>query len=219
MMRYVPLRKVVELTGLHPHTLRKYADNGTIPSKRMPNGQRLFAVDKWLEDKPANTVCYARVSSHKQKDDLDRQVQWLQERYPQAEVVKDIGSGLNFKRKGLKAILERAMSGEQLTVVVAHSDRLARFGFDLISWLVERNGGRIVVLGKSAKGSPYSELVQDLMSVLTVFAARMHGLKKYRSQIQEDQAVSDAGAGGEVQAVDGGEQVVLQPDDRAPDQD
>jgi len=190
-MRYVKLIKAVELTGLHPNTLRKYADAGHIPSKRTPAGQRLFGIDAWLGVKTA-TACYARVSSHKQKDDLQRQVEWLAARYPDAEIVRDVGSGLNFNRKGLRALLERCLSGEQLTVVVAHQDRLCRFGFELVRWIIERNGGKIVVLGKSAKCSPFDELTQDLLSILGVFSARMHGLRKYRREISENNTLSDA---------------------------
>ena len=210
-MRYVPLRIAVQITGLHPHTLRKYADAGQIPSKRTPYGQRLFNIDAWV-GATTRIVCYARVSSHKQKDDLQRQVAWLKERFPEAEVVTDVGSGLNFKRKGLRALLERSLPGEQLTVVVAHADRLARFGFELISWILERNGGKIVVLGRSAKGSPTEELTQDLLAVLFVFAARLHGLRSYRDKIKEDKTLSDTGAGGADAAVDGGQPLVLQPD-------
>lgn len=192
-MRYQPLRKAVELTGLHANTLRKYADNGTIPSKRTPSGQRLFCVDAWIGSGSA-VVCYARVSSYKQKDDLQRQIAFLQDKYPQAEVVTDIGSGLNFKRKGLRSLLERAMQGEQLTVVVAHSDRLARFAVELIQFIIERSGGKVVVHSKSAKCSPTEELTQDLLAVLTVFGARMHGLRKYREKIKDDSTLSDDAA-------------------------
>jgi predicted site-specific integrase-resolvase len=202
-MRYIPLRKAVEITGLHPHTLRKYADDGTIPCKRTPFGQRLFNIDAWA-GVTATTVCYARVSSHKQKDDLKRQCEWLRERYPEAEIVTDIGSGLNFKRRGLRSLLERSLSGEQLTIVVAHGDRLARFGVELIRWVLERNGGRVVVLGKSAKGSPAEELTQDLLAILAVFSARNNGLRKYAKQIKEDPAVSNAESSGDDAIVDGG---------------
>jgi predicted site-specific integrase-resolvase len=152
----------------------------------------LFGIDTWVGVKSA-IVCYARVSSHKQKDDLERQVEWLKQRNPGSEIVIDIGSGLNFRRKGLRSLLERSLRGEQLTIVVAHSDRLARFGIELIRWVVERNGGKIVVLGKSAKGSPADELTQDLLAILAVFSARMHGLRKYRDKIKEDQTLSDTG--------------------------
>ncbi len=198
-MRYVKLREACEQTGLHPHTLRKYADNGVIPSIRTPSGQRLFDIDSFVGNQhPAHTVLYARVSSRKQQDDLERQIAYLKAKEPAAEVVTDIASGLNFKRKGLKAILERCLQGDKLTVVVAHRDRLARFGFDLIEWLIQRNGGEVVVLSKSAHTSPTHELFQDLLAVLSVFAARMPRLRKYRDEIAQDQALSDSPTTGDL---------------------
>jgi predicted site-specific integrase-resolvase len=104
-MAYIPLRKAVEFLGMHPNTLRKYADEGKIKSIKNEAGQRLYDVESYQRDAvdPA-TICYCRVSSRKQKDDLVRQVAFMRERYPYAEIVQDIGSELNFKRKGLRAI-------------------------------------------------------------------------------------------------------------------
>jgi len=194
-MSYLKLKEAVQATGLHPNTLRKYADEGTIPAIRTPSGQRLFNIDAFVgKQSQSEIVLYARVSSQKQQNDLERQIAYLRSKEPHAKLVTDIGSGLNFKRKGLKALLERCLQGDKLTIVVAHRDRLARFGFDLIEWLVEGNGGQIVVLSKSAHTSPSDEVVQDLLAVLSVFAARMHGLRKYRDEIKEDPTLSDRGA-------------------------
>ena len=198
-MSYVKLREACERTGLHPHTLRKYADTGVIPSIRTPSGQRLFDIDSFLgEQQPSHTIVYARVSSRKQQDELERQIAYLKAKEPHAEVISDIASGLNFKRRGLKALLERSLQGDKLTVVVAHRDRLARFGFDLIAWLIERNGGQIVVLSKSHHTSPTDELLQDLLTVLSVFAARMPGLRKYRDEIAQDKDLSNRPTTGDV---------------------
>ena len=86
------------------------------------------------------------------------------------------------------------MSGDKLTIVVAHRDRLARFSFELIEWLIERNGGKVVVLSKSHLASPADKLTADLLTILAVFAARMHGLRKYRDQIAQDTTLSDSDA-------------------------
>lgn len=190
---YISLRKAVKELGLHPNTLRKYADNGTIPSIKNAAGQRLFDVQCYIRGAvPASLVCYCRVSSHKQRDDLERQVAFMRDRYPTADIVRDIGSGINFKRKGLRAILLRLLAGDKLTLVVAHRDRLARFGFDLIQYLVEHNGREVVVLN-AVVHSPTVELTQDLLSILTVFSYRMHGLRKYRDQIKEAPLLTDSG--------------------------
>lgn len=184
---YYPSRKAAEILGLHPNTLRKYADNGTIHTIRTPSGQRRYDIDGFLgrRDGFSEAIGYCRVSGHKQKDDLARQRAYLEERRPDARIVSDVGSGLNFKRKGLNAILDRAMRGDRIEVVVAHRDRLARFGYDLIERIITRSGGRIVVLDDRSY-SPEDELSRDLLSILHVFSARMHGLRRYKSQIRED---------------------------------
>jgi len=190
-MKYLPSREAGKILGLHPNTLRRYANNGTIESFRTESGQRRYNVAAYLGlQKQTTTICYCRVSSPKQRDDLDRQVEFMRSRYPNAKIVKDIGSGLNYKRKGLKSLLERAMQGDKLEIVVAHKDRLVRFGFELIEWLVQQNGGKIVVL-KQTNLSPEQELTNDLLSIRNKFSCQMHGLRNYQSQVR--QALSNKG--------------------------
>ena len=125
------------MLGLHPQTLRNYAKQGKITFYRNSAGQRLYDVETYLHGKSApQLVCYCRVSSAKQRGDLNRQVAQMRELYPDAEIVTDVAGGLNWQRKGLLSILERLHRGDKLDVVVAHRDRLARFGFELIEWLV-----------------------------------------------------------------------------------
>ena len=185
-MSYVPLRKAVEILGLHPNTLRKYGDEGKIKMIKNEAGQRLYDAKSYIMGATrASTICYCRVSSAKQRDDLTRQVEFMQNHYPAAEVIKDIASGLNFKRKGLRAILDRILQGYKLKIIVASRDRLTRFGFDLIQYLVEQNGGEILVLDDTVQ-CPESEMVVDLLSIIQVFSCRIHGLRKYKEKIQED---------------------------------
>ncbi|HEY9803702.1 MAG TPA: IS607 family transposase [Leptolyngbyaceae cyanobacterium] len=181
-----PAVEAVKKLGLHPNTLRKYADNGKIESIKNEAGQRLFNVESYLRGATDRSlVCYCRVSSAKQRDDLGRQIAYMQSLYPEAEIIKDIGSGINFKRKGLQTLLDRLSKGDKLTLVVACRDRLARFGFELIEYMVEQNGGQIVVLDNTVH-CPESELTSDLLSILHVFSCRMHGLRKYSKKIKED---------------------------------
>ena len=186
-MAYIPLRKAVEFLGLHPNTLRRYADEGKIKSIKNPAGQRLYDVESYIRGDSIRTptICYCRVSSSKQRDDLDKQIAYMQSLYPDAEIIKDIGSGLNFKRKGLRSLLDKLLQGNKFILVVACRDRLARFGFELVQYMVEQNGGQIVVLDKTVH-CPQSELTQDLLSILHVFSCRMHGLRKYSKKIKED---------------------------------
>ena len=189
-MVHLPSRKAAERLGLHPQTLRRYAAQGKIPFYRNIGGQRLYDVDAFLRGKgDPHVVCYCRVSSPKQRGDLQRQVAHMREFYPGAEIVADVAGGLNWKRKGLLSILERLHRGDKLTLVVAHRDRLARFGFELIQWLVEQNGGQVVVLNQP-DASPESELTEDLLAVLHTFSCRMHGLRRYKRAIAEDKTLS-----------------------------
>ena len=172
--------------GVTPQTVRDWCNAGKIEVERTPGGHRRIVI---REEVPEKVVCYCRVSSYKQKDDLQRQVAFLSSEYPNAEIVKDIGSGMNAKRKGLRSVLESSMSGVKQTVIVAHRDRLGRFGFDLFRWIIERNGGELLVLNKT-EHSPESELTSDLLAILHVFSCRMHGLRSYKAKVAA--ALSDS---------------------------
>lgn len=183
-MQYIKGRDACSRLGVCMNTLRKMADDGRIETIRV-SGQRRYNVDAFLGlQQRQSVICYCRVSSYKQKDDLERQVSFMRGKYPDSEIIKDIGSGLNFKRLGLKAILERAMRGDRLHVVVAHRDRLARFGSELIRFVIESNGGKLVVLSEDSL-SPEQELTKDLLNIIHVFSCRMHGLRNYKKQVSE----------------------------------
>ncbi|MDM8551496.1 recombinase family protein [Desulfobacterales bacterium HSG2] len=134
-------------------------------------------------------MCYWRVSGCKQKDDLRRQAEYMRGRFPEAEIIRDVGSGV--RRKDIKTVLERATDGDKLGAVSAHKDRLSRFGTDLVRRIIDIPYGKLVVLDKSDI-SPGQEPVQDLLTVLHVFSCRMHGLRGYKNKIGE--AFSDKSA-------------------------
>ena len=117
--------------------LRKVAAKGALRVIRTPGGHRRDNVQGYLDEQSGTTLTtigYCRVSGHGQRDDLNSQVAYVQRHYPDAEIITDYGSGnINFKRKGLKvSILERLLRRDKLRVVVAHRDRLARFGSEVI---------------------------------------------------------------------------------------
>lgn len=188
-MKYVKISHAAKALGVHPNTLRNWARSGKIETVKTPGGQTHYAIDGILKESSGSIICYCRVSSFKQKDDLERQVEYMRGKYKDAEIVKDIGSGINFKRKGLATILDRLMRGEVITLVVAHRDRLCRFGFELFKHIVSFNGGKIVVLDEGVY-SPETELTKDLLTILHVFSCRMHGLRKYKDQVKADQDLS-----------------------------
>ena len=135
----------------------------------------------------------------------------MRELYPDAEIVTDVAGGLNWQRKGLLSILERLHRGDKLDVVVAHRDRLARFGFELIEWLVVQNGGTVLVLNQS-DASPESELTEDLLAILHTFSCRIHGLRRYRAAIAQDKGLSECPAEGSDSNLVGRQPMGLQPD-------
>lgn len=191
-MPYVTPREAANALGVSTRTLARWSEDGKIPTFKTEAGQRRYDISTYLKQKSTSTelarpstVLYARVSTSSQRDDLQRQTEALTANYPGCEVVTEIGSGLNFRRKKLNAILERIISGDIQLLVVAHKDRLARFGFDLIEWLCEKFHCKIVVLYQQ-KYSPETELVQDMLSVVHCFSSRLYGLRKYEKKLRTD---------------------------------
>ena len=192
-LMYVPSRKACLELGVHANTLRRWADEGKIRYIRTAGGKRLYDCSSIEENSSTKkNYCYCRVSSSKQKDDLERQVQFMSERFPDYTILKDVGSGLNFKRKQLLFLLEECAMGRVGTVVVAYRDRLCRFGFELLEWFFSKNSVKLVVL-EQQELSPQQELVADLLSVITDFSSRIHGLRKYRDKIKEDSSLPQQG--------------------------
>ncbi len=119
---------------------------------------------------------YARVSSNHQKEDLQRQIQDLQAAYPGHELIQDIGSGLNYHRKGFQRLLERVHEGTVDEVVVTHKDRLCRYGVELLEWLFTKTGTKLVVHCRDYQEvDPSRELADDLLAVCNFFVARNNG--------------------------------------------
>ena len=183
---YVPARKYQEIYGVSTLTLRRWADAGKVEFIRSPGNHRLYKLTEETRAKAARNpserqrIVYIRVSSAKQKDDLERQRAFMAARYPGHRVVSDIGSGINWRRKGLLSILESAMSGDVEEVVVASRDRLCRFAFELIERVLCNTGTRLTVL-EHADQSPEQELSDDLLSIVQIFCCRKNGRRRYRS--------------------------------------
>jgi putative resolvase len=209
---YSTPRQTAEYFGVCLHTLRRWEKDGTIAAIRTPAGQRRYLINSYAGRNTTNlrTILYARVSSRSQRADLDRQIAKLLELYPAAELITDIASGLNFKRKGLRAILEAVRTGNVGAIIVAHKDRLARFGFELIEWLCQLDGTKIVVLNQDNL-SPEREMVEDILAIVHVFSRRLYGLRKYKTKIKEDPDLPRASISEELEDVDGGSKILLQP--------
>ena len=192
MKNYKPPREAAQTLGITVDHLRRMERAGEITCIRTGGGHRRYDVQSFIDAQTRadiTTIGYCRVHGKSQSDALASQIAYLQKHYPEAEIIKDFGSGINFKRKGLRTLLERILRGDKLRVVVAHRDRLARFGCEVIQFLVEQNGGEVVVLNETVY-SPTEELRADLLAILHVFSYRMYGLRRYRDQIKEDRNLS-----------------------------
>lgn len=200
MTKYVKPNEAANTLGVCLRTLRRWEEEGKIKAVKTPSGQRRYDIESFIkkEAEPVGgraTVIYARVSTRPQKTDLDRQVERLSTLYPGAEVVKEVGGGLNLRRKGLISLLGRVLRGDIAVIVVAHKDRLARFGFDIIEWLCEQFDCKIVVLNQVSL-SPHAELVQDIVAILHSFSSRLYSIRRLENQIkQELQAETEAQEG------------------------
>ncbi|MDT9299559.1 MAG: IS607 family transposase [Limnospira sp. PMC 1281.21] len=188
MARYVKPKEAAQILGVHERTLRRWDDNGSIDTIRTPAGQRRYNVESYTAKSGSDkrkVVIYARVSSRAQQSDLNRQVAALSNLYPEAEVVSEIGGGLNFKGKKMLALLGQVLSGDVRMVVVAHPDRLAIWGFDLFRWLCEQNRCSLMVLNQTSL-SPEPEMVEDILAILHCFSSRLYRRSKYKTQVKED---------------------------------
>ena len=190
VMPYVKARVAADFYKLSTRRLRQLAADGAIEHKTTPGGHYRYFIDEVselpsdVEEKApdasqpiAGDVLYARVSSKRQRGDLARQIQTLSDRFPGRRVVSDVGSGVNFQRRGFKAILEQLFAGHIRSVVVAHQDRWSRISFDFFQWLFERFGAELKVLHAVASDSN-QELAGDLMEIITVFTARYYGRRR-----------------------------------------
>jgi len=201
--KYVGGKQACEILGVHMQTLYNWEKSGKIEIIRhSEKGKRFYNVEKYLKEYKQKTVndiekeqeeiiinktdkiniCYVRVSTHGQKDDLERQKEFMRKKYKKYEIIEDIGSGINFNRRGLRKIIDLAISGKINKLVVAHKDRLTRFGFDLIEDLIKKYSNGVVILDdeKDAKKEPREELVDDVLQILNVYTAKMNGLRKYK---------------------------------------
>jgi len=217
------IRKTYEISS---ETLRRWNNQGKISSIRTPGGNRLYSVvdvekifgnQERINEK--KKICYTRVSSEKQKEDLDRQCEYLRQKCPDHELIKDIGSGLNWKRKGFTSILERSYQRDIEEVVVTHKDRLCRFAFELVEWIFSKHDTKIVVLGSdiNVDDTESGELAEDLLSIVTIFTARHNGLRsaenrKRRREIEnkKDTDLSNARRKRKAKKVDGNREVDIQ---------
>jgi excisionase family DNA binding protein len=192
-MPKISIQEASDLLGVHPDTLRRWEEEGKIQSERTPGGHRRYDIAKLLgtQEKDGKTICYARVSTRPQKQDLRRQELVMQAYCEQKswdfEVISDIGSGINYNKRGLTKLIKLLLSGEVKRLVITNKDRLLRFGAELIFALCEEQGVEVVIINQHIGSSVEQELVSDVLEIITVFSARLYGLRSHQNKalIQE----------------------------------
>ena len=197
--KYIGKKKALEILGISSMTLLKLEEQNKIEVIKTMGGHRKYNVQKYINDnkkkvdentnlKNKNTdkdneklnICYVRVSTQGQKSDLEHQKNYMQKKYPKYEIIEDIGSGINFNRKGLRKIIKLGIEGKINKLVVAYKDRLTRFGYELIEDLIrEYSNGEIIIENEKEEKEPKEELVEDVLQILNVYTAKMNGLRKY----------------------------------------
>ena len=192
-MKYYSTKKVTEILGVTAQTLRNWDKEGKLkPSYVKSNGYRYYSEESILSytqerktKKNLNVVGYARVSSKKQSDDLERQINnlntYISSKYDSFDIITDIGSGINYNKPGLKKLIEKINKKEVDLIIVLYKDRLLRFGFELVEYFAELNNVKIEVLDKIDKNQD-EELVEDLVQIITVFSCKIQGKRKTKTK-------------------------------------
>ncbi len=185
-----------KLIGRTTNTLQKWDREGKLKAHRSPTtNRRYYTHDQYLQyrglvaQEQGLTIVYSRVSGVAQKPDLANQINALEIYCKQHSItvdewMSDIGSGLNYKRKQFNRLMEMIELGQVRRLIIAHRDRLVRFGYEYFEAFCERHHTEIVVINGEYL-SPEQELVQDLIAIVTVFSARLHGLRSYRKVLKE----------------------------------
>lgn len=188
MSKYVGGKEASKILGVHQRTLYLWDKKGHIKTMRTKGGKRLYDVGLYMKEKKEEMekeeirldICYVRVSTKSQEDDLERQIKYMKKKFPNHTIIKDIGSGINLNRKGLNKIIDLAIEGKIREVVVAYKDRLARFGFSHIKRIIEKySDGEIKIINEEKEKEPHEEIVEDVLQVMNVFVAKINGLRKY----------------------------------------
>jgi predicted site-specific integrase-resolvase len=190
MSRFIKIGEAAKLLGISIQTLRRWEETGYLmPTKKSKGNTRYYNLDQLLgKEKSASdlTVAYARVSSHDQKEDLKRQAEVLATYCAKQgwnfQVIEDLGSGMNYQKKGLKTLIQWILERKISRLVVTHKDRLLRFGAELIFALCEARQIEVILINKGDEVSFEEELAQDVLEIITVFSARLYGSRSKKNK-------------------------------------
>lgn len=194
MAKLVGRKEVLNTLNIHYVTLYNMIDRKEIEVVKIGN-KNLYNLDKYLKDNNISLsnetvkkrICYCRVSSNHQKEDLQRQIELVKNLYPNHEIISEIGSGLNFKRKGFLKIIDMAYKGQIEELVVVYKDRLCRFGYELVEHAIETfSKGKIIIMNRIEEKTPAEEISEDILAIMNIYVAKMNGLRKYKKQMKKE---------------------------------
>ena len=191
-MKYYSINEFSKILGVSAQTLRNWDKSGKLhPHHTSSNGYRYYSHEQLnqIMNIKSNvnriTIGYCRVSSNKQKDDLERQVEnmnlYLTSQGKPFEIITDIGSGINYKKKGLKELIKLITQNKVDKVVVLYKDRLLRFGFELVEYIANLYNCDIEIIDSTEK-SEQQELVEDLVQIITVFSCKLQGKRANKAR-------------------------------------
>ena len=206
-MKYYSINEFSKILGVSAQTLRNWDANGKLhPHHTSSNGYRYYSheqLNQVMNIKPnidRKIIGYCRVSSNKQKDDLQRQEEnmrmYLLSQGKPFEIISDIGSGINYKKKGLRQLLKMITSNEVEKVVVLYKDRLLRFGFELVEYVASLHNCEIEIVDITKK-SEQQELVEDLVQIITVFSCKLQGKRANKTRKMVKELIEDGGEDGD----------------------
>ena len=193
-MKYYSSKTVTQILGVTAQTLRNWDKEGKLkPTYVKSNGYRYYSEEAILSytqerktKKNLNVIGYARVSSKKQVDNLERQVNNLKEyissKYDSFDIITDIGSGINYNKPGLLRLIEKINKKEADVIVVLYKDRLLRSGFELVEHFAKLNNVKIEIIDNNLDKTQDQELVEDLVQIITVFSCKLQGKRKGKSK-------------------------------------
>lgn len=192
MSKYYSIREFSKILGVSAQTLRNWDTKGKLhPHHTSSNGYRYYSQEQLsqvMNIKPnldRLVIGYCRVSSNKQKDDLERQVEnmkmYLTAQGKPYEIITDIGSGINYNNKGLKELIQRITQNKVEKIVVLYKDRLIRFGFDLVEYIASLHDCNIEIIDNTEK-TEQQELVEDLVQIITVFSCKLQGKRSNKAR-------------------------------------
>lgn len=190
MNRFIKIGEAAQILGVTPQTLRRWEEKGELVPLRKTDGKtRYYSLEQLVGKQKLesdSTYAYARVSSHDQKKDLETQVQLLSSYCAvkgwKYEVISDLGSGMNYRKKGLKKLIDAILEGNIKRLVLTHKDRLLRFGAELIFSLCEAKQIEIVIINQGKEPSCEQELAKDVLEIITVFSARLYGSRSHKNK-------------------------------------